>query len=91
MGKPNLISLNEWEIVEKDMFHEMDYLSRHFDDFTISELYYAIQILDGEAVAVDTFVKNIYGSTAKSEAVEKWREKRSELENRIMDMRISIA
>ena len=91
MKRPDLMTFDNRSTMEKDMNLEMDYIEKNFDSFSISELYYAIQVLDGEACAVNNFVKKMYGSNAKSEVVEKWYKRKATLENRIMNMRVCIA
>ena len=83
--------------IEDDMLLEMEYLDKHFDDFSISELFYAMQMIDGEAHAINNYMRDVlkchkyYKEGPMTRTVESWYKKKGQLENRIMDMRISLA
>lgn len=96
MVKLNLIK-DVWKAieVEEDMCQEMDYLDRHFDELTISELYYAFSILDGEALAIENYCRELTkedpGFNTISDIAAKWYKKRKELNNRLLDVRVCLA
>ena len=91
-----ITSFDACKQVEEDMALEMEYLDKHFDDFTVSEIFYAMTMIDGEAEAINKYMRDIlqchkyYSEGPMTKTVESWFKKKGQLENRIMDMRITL-
>lgn len=95
MAKQNLITYI-WKAreVEEDMYQEMEYLERHFDEYTISELYYAFDILDVAALTLENYCRELTKEDPRFNVISDislmWYKKRKELTERLLDCRIVL-
>ena len=86
MNRPSL------KFIADSMYQEMDFVRRHFDEFSIAELEYALRILEGEASQLSNFIassskKNYYLIDTYTE----WEDFNEEMMDRISGIRICVA
>ena len=74
------------------MHQEMDFVRRHFDEFSISELDYALRILEGEANQLSNFIAS---SSEKNyfliDTYTEWEDFNEEMTDKISEIRICVA
>ena len=74
------------------MYQEMDFVRRHFDEFSMSELEYALRILEGEANQLSNFIAS---SSEKNyfliDTYAEWEVFNEEMIDRISGIRICVA
>ena len=86
MREPNL------KFIADSMYQEMDYVRRHFDEFSITDLEYALRILEVEANQIacyisETSVQNYY----LIDAYTAWEDFNEDMTDRFRTVRICIA
>lgn len=80
------------KFIADSMYQEMDYVKRHFDDFSISELEYALRILEGEANQLACYISETSGKNYYLiDTYTAWEEFNEEMVNKFSSVRICIA
>lgn len=80
------------KFIADSMYQEMDFVRRHFDDFGIAELEYALRILEGEANQLACYIseaseQNYY----LIDAYTAWEDFNEEMTDKFESVRICIA
>ena len=86
MSRPSL------KFIAESMYQEMDFVRRHFDEFSISELEYALRILEGEANQLSNFIASSSASNYYLiDTYTEWEDFNEEMTERISGIRICVA
>ena len=86
MSNPSLI------FIADSMYQEMEYVRKHFDDFGIAELEYALRILEGEANQLACYISEASGQNYYLiDAYTAWEDFNEEMADKFQTVRICIA